>query len=569
MSAPHYRLCIRNSQRIPPHRWLFLLLLGLLSAPGEAQVRHLTGQVLDADTQRPLPAATLRLLHLGALTTAAADGSFALPLPTSSAPDTLLVTCLGYAPQRVVLAPRPLQQPLRLLLRPQRTALGPVAVTARTWVERQVGITSARALVHFTDGTLPTGQPFEIAQRLRVGTAGTLVTAVHLHLAADQPDSLTLAVRFYQLVAERPGAPLSAQPIYRRVAVRQGWVRLDLGPQAVYLTQDAVLGLTLLPAPTARTPVPVEIKLGGQAQSFARSGPDVPWRVPPHHYRLFVTVRQPATAPVASNEADNQESVATTHLWAPTLGDSLALFVHLPRDYRPHGRRRYPLLLLLDGNVYAEQVGAALRRHPAREAAILVGVGRRTFLRQDSLRQRDYTYPAAPVADSLPTSGGGRAFLAFVEGTLLPYLDRSYRTDTTQRTLLGHSLGGYFTLWALSEALRTHRYSFATYVAASPTLLYADAYLLHELANAGAAAVAPPPLRVYLTSGTQELRASTEGRATRAAVAQLLTLLRGPAFANLRVGYHSYPGYRHLDTAVPTFTTRPAEWDYSTPAATP
>jgi predicted alpha/beta superfamily hydrolase len=505
-------------------------------------------------------------VHAGALTTAAADGSFALPLPAGHAPDTLLVTCLGYAPRRVALVPGQLRQPQRLLLHPQRTALRPVAVTARPWVERQVGVTSARALVHFTDGTLPTGQPFEIAQRLRVGTAGTLVTAVHLHLAADQADSLTLAVRFYQLVAERPGAPLGAQPLYRRVAIRQGWVRLDLGPQAVYLSQDAVLGLTLLPTPSARTPVPVEIKLGGRAQSFARPGPDAAWRVPPHHYRLFVTVRQPATTPAPANEADNQESVATAHLWAPTLGDSLALFVHLPRGYRPQGRRRYPLRVLLDGNVYAEQVGAALRRHPAREAAILVGVGRRTFWQQDSLRQRDYTYPAAPAADSLPTSGGGRAFLTFVEDILLPYLDRTYRIDSTQRTLLGHSLGGYFTLWALSEALRTHRYPFAAYVAASSTLLYANAYLLHELARARPVT---PPLQVYLTSGTQEVGASAEGRAMREALTRLLVLLQTPTLANLRVGFHLYPGYRHLDTALPTFTTRPAEWDKSAPTATP
>jgi hypothetical protein len=106
-------------------------------------------------------------------------------------------------------------------------------------------------------------------------------------------------------------------------------------------------------------------------------------------------------------------------------------------------------------------------------------------------------------------------------------------------------------------------------VAASPTLCYADAYLLHELVSVGAAAAAPPPLRIYFTCGTEELGDSPEGRATRAAVAQLLVLLQGPAFADLHVGYHLYPGYRHLDTAVPTFTTRPAEWGHSTPAATP
>jgi predicted alpha/beta superfamily hydrolase len=438
-----------------------------------------------------------------------------------------------------------------------------VSITARPWVERQVGITSAKALVHFTDGTLPAGQPYEIAQLLRVGTAGTLVTAVHLYLAADQADSLTLAVRFYRLAGEQPGALLVEQPLYRRVAIRQGWLHLDLGPQPPYLTQDAVVGLTLLPDATARTPVPVDIKLGGSARSFARSSRDAPWRVPPHHYRLFATVRQPPSPrPTGANEAENQETPATTHLYAPTLRDSFALFVHLPAGYRPQARRRYPVVVLLDGNVYADQVGAALRRWPAREAAILVGVGRRTFLQQDSLRQFDYTYPVAPAADSMPRSGGGRQFLRFVEQELLPYLDRTYHTDTTQRTLMGHSLGGYFTLFALVEALKTGRHAFATYVGASPMLLYAQAYLLRELAQVNPPPL-PHPLRVYLTSGTQELGSSAEGRATKAAFEQALALLQTPAFAAWRVVYHLYPGYRHLDTAVPTFTTRPAEWEHA------
>jgi predicted alpha/beta superfamily hydrolase len=517
--------------------------------------------VLEAGTQQPVPAATIRLLHAARQTTAAADGSFALPLPPEHGTDTLLVSRLGFAPLRVGLATLRLDQPQRLYLRPQQTALQPVSVTARPWVERQVGITSAKALVHFTDGTLPVGQPYEIAQLLRVGTAGTLVTAVHLYLAADQADSLTLAMRFYRLAGGQPGALLVEQPLYRRVAIRQGWLHLDFGPQSLYLTQDAVVGLTLLPDATARTPVPVDIKLGGSAQSFARPGSNAPWRVPPHHYRLFATVRQhPGTRAAETNEAENQETPATTHLYAPTLRDSFALFIHLPAGYRPQARRRYPVVVLLDGNVYADQVGAALRRWPAREAAILVGVGRRTFLQQDSLRQLDYTYPVAPTADSMPCSGGGRQFLSFVEQELLPYLDRTYRTDTTQRTLMGHSLGGYFTLFALVEALKTGRHAFATYVAASPTLLYDQGYLLRELAQLPPL---PHPLRVYLTSGTQELGSSAEGRATKAAFERIVALLRAPAFADWHIAHHLYPGYRHLDTAVPTFTTRPTKWEHA------
>lgn len=47
----------------------------------------------------------------------------------------------------------------RLYLRSQQTFLQPVSVTARLWVRRQVGITSAKSLVDFMDGNLPVGKP--------------------------------------------------------------------------------------------------------------------------------------------------------------------------------------------------------------------------------------------------------------------------------------------------------------------------------------------------------------------------------------------------------------------------
>ena len=41
-----------------------------------------------------------------------------------------------------------------------------------------------------------------------------------------------------------------------------------------------------------------------------------------------------------------------------------------------------------------------------------------------------------------PNSGGAPAFLDFLEHELIPFIDRTYRTNTSDRGLLGHSLGG-------------------------------------------------------------------------------------------------------------------------------
>lgn len=537
---------------LTPRSFLSLLLwLSLFSLPGQAQ-RLVKGVVVDADTQQPVSTVTIRLQHSSLGTSSGEDGAFSLSVPTPQQQDTLLVSRLGYVSQAVVLASVLAQgQLLRLALRKQQTALSPVAVTAHKWVERKVGITSAKALVHFTDGTMPAGQPFEIAQLMRVGTTGAVVTSVNLYLAADTPDSLTLALRFYRFEEGRPTTLLVEQPITQRVAIRQGWLHLDLARYNLYLPQDFVLGLTFQPDQITGTAVPYEIKIGGSAKSFARPAGQLDWRVPPHHYRLYITARMPAQA-VPAGEGDNAETPASTHLYSAAVRDSFALFVRLPRGYSHTSKRRYPVVVLLDGNVYVDQLADALREQPRREAVILVGVGRQDFQQQDSLRQRDYTYPAAPEVDSLLLSGGGRQFLAFLRQQVLPYLDRTYRTDSSSRTLLGHSLGGYFTLWALVEEWKTTTPTFTHYVAASPSLYYANEYLRRQLATLPALA-AGPTRQVYLTFGARELSATAEGTATQAALQGLLAELSATRFFSLAVEHQVYADYGHMETAVPTF----------------
>jgi hypothetical protein len=65
-----------------------------------------------------------------------------------------------------------------------------------------------------------------------------------------------------------------------------------------------------------------------------------------------------------------------------------------------------------------------------------------------TLRARDFS-PTA-IANT-PGSGGGPAFLDFLEHELMPFIDHTYRTNPSDRGLLGHSLGGEFALYALEQ----------------------------------------------------------------------------------------------------------------------
>jgi predicted alpha/beta superfamily hydrolase len=100
--------------------------------------------------------------------------------------------------------------------------------------------------------------------------------------------------------------------------------------------------------------------------------------------------------------------------------------------------------------------------------AIVVGItyaGARA--NYDSLRAIDYT-PVASRAN--PGSGGGPRFLDFLKTELIPFVESSYPADPARRVLLGSSLGGIFTLYAMF----TEPTLFAGYAAVSPAVTYAE-----------------------------------------------------------------------------------------------
>ena len=83
----------------------------------------------------------------------------------------------------------------------------------------------------------------------------------------------------------------------------------------------------------------------------------------------------------------------------------------------------------------------------------------------DSLRARDYT----PTKEQrLPQSGGAEKFLSVLEKEVFPLVETNYRADAKDRTLVGCSLGGLFTMYALF----TQPDLFQRYVAASPAFMW-------------------------------------------------------------------------------------------------
>ncbi len=176
-----------------------------------------------------------------------------------------------------------------------------------------------------------------------------------------------------------------------------------------------------------------------------------------------------------------------------SLGGARRVLVSLPAGYEDAPGRRYPVVVVLDGD-FEHEIAAAITRFYAAVTelpeTIVVGVCHEDRTRELTPAPRDGFTPPPGAR----TAGGADAFLAFLADELLPHVDSAYRTEPF-RVLIGHSLGGLFAL----HALATRPDAFLGYLVLEPSVWWNGG---HELRAAEAALRAPaaPRARVILVN---------------------------------------------------------------------
>lgn len=139
----------------------------------------------------------------------------------------------------------------------------------------------------------------------------------------------------------------------------------------------------------------------------------------------------------------------------------------------------YPVIYLLDGNAYFPAFHAAKRAQERLRGAILVGIGYPSDTPLDFERRAFDLSPPQPAERNTPPQGGQDLFLDFIEKRLMPKVNARFKVDQDQRSLVGHSFGGMFGVYALF----TRPQLFQHVIAISPSLWWRDRYLLeHERA---------------------------------------------------------------------------------------
>ncbi|HTI92847.1 MAG TPA: alpha/beta hydrolase-fold protein, partial [Puia sp.] len=439
------------------YRFLILSVLIYFASSSTSAQTTISGKVIDAGNKEMLPYVNIGIKHKNIGTVSAKNGSYSILIPTQNQDDTLTFSMVGYNEFNLPLRNIISTDPQTIKLEARHLALEPARVTVKL-VEKKIGLVKNHALIHFVDGSTNKNDIFEIAQLVKLDTILTKITSVNLTITEAREDSGLFRINFYGFDGLRPTGRVVETSLIQTHAIVPGLLLFDLKKYNIYLKGNIVIGIEFLPTGKANSGrINYEVKLGGPAKSFVRTSSQGDWRVPPHHYRLFITALTRADAKTPPTEEDeDKETHPSVRLFSLNVQDSFSVFVRLPKDYARHKHQKYPVVFLLDANAYFDNVSnvmSEISKNYSAPEPILIGIGYKDFIQDDSLRNRDFTYPKALVSDSFSVSGGADKFLGFIEKELIPFVDRTYRTDTTSRTIMGHSLGGYFTLYALEREL--------------------------------------------------------------------------------------------------------------------
>jgi predicted alpha/beta superfamily hydrolase len=241
---------------------------------------------------------------------------------------------------------------------------------------------------------------------------------------------------------------------------------------------------------------------------------------------------QTALHPVVLENTDQRS------LTSAKIGQRYDLLVSLPEGYATSGKS-YPVLYVLDGwhfplMAFLQQNNQYSQRM---RPVIMVNLNEGSGEDVEALRERDFT--PTKVAGK-PGSGGGPAFLDFLEHELIPFVDRTYRTIPSDRGLLGHSLGGLFAIYVLEQrpALFQRIVAASPYLADNRALIAAARGRLHSLSV---------PVRLDLSAGGDDMPGIAEDTAS---YAKLLDELK-PAGLDYR--FTVYPGENHDSVRLASF----------------
>ncbi len=245
----------------------------------------------------------------------------------------------------------------------------------------------------------------------------------------------------------------------------------------------------------------------------------------------------------------------TKILHSNIIDQDFEIYISFPVDYFQNDTSFYPVLYCTDGNRNFNMVSNIVNvlSFPGNEIPkiLVVDIGYKIKGLEDwgAWRNRDLLPTNDPQKDKewenflirlsgrndiVSKSGGAQKFFDFIHDELIPYIESNYRVKQNDRTLIGYSHGGLFTLFSLFYSPET----FQRYYAGSPSI-YWDNKVLFKYEKEYADTHKDLPVILFMSFGSLEYKSFI------ADMYEMASRLESRNYPNLKLEIHVFEGETH------------------------
>jgi len=250
-------------------------------------------------------------------------------------------------------------------------------------------------------------------------------------------------------------------------------------------------------------------------------------------------------------------------------GQDYEVRIDLPHSYPYHPDQNYPVVYVMDGNLFGEMVSGIARLmafSPGYPEVIVISVGYPLVLQDEGFKQfirlRGLEFTPVPDPEFEEEhqkwlgikdfrTGNARLFHRFLLVELAPVIETGYRARPGDRTLLGHSASGLFTLYAMFHQPE----AFQRYIVGSPPLRYANG-LMFRIETDYAAQHNALPARLFLGIGSEEelLQPKLDALVSVSAFYQFSAFLSSRTYEGFHFEHKVFEGFDHLSVPAALFS---------------
>jgi len=181
--------------------------------------------------------------------------------------------------------------------------------------------------------------------------------------------------------------------------------------------------------------------------------------------------QSPAIAPAAEVTIANSYK---RDILSKLNGVTYHVTVFMPRGYDPTKTQRYPVLYFIPGGAFGVYVSEISKYLSSGDIPKLIVVG--IDFPPDDSYSMDLPSAGHDSHWDGPSNRGAQNFLRILFTEIKPYIDNAFPTATNDTGIGGHSLGGFFALYALLHAPELFQHVYAS----SPSLVWQDFVLLRD-----------------------------------------------------------------------------------------